>query len=499
MMLTLKLALRTMARRRGRMALIGVLVAFGTFLIVFGTIFAGSARSASRASIIDNFTGDFVVYSARSKDLPSPFAFNTPLPRIRNEDAVEAALSAMPEVEAFAPYAQNYGMIQVDRGGKKVDMPLIFYAVEPRSYLNVFSPAGSPGSGFFGLAPDRGAQGGAAASGTAGDGAATDGTAASGAARDDEVRRGVMISGYQNDQYRSNYGVTLSPGDKITLLGVTEGGVNTVNSRLVGVFEPAHYTSVFNYINFMDASTYAGLYDYSGVQALPDAFNRGLEAAGNSESDIFGLAGNAAVSNLDLSSLKPEALSGATMIAVRLKDHASVDRVMARLAADASLGVKTARWDVASGFYAQIASGLQAFIWLATALVFLVVALIFMNTLIINVTERTAEIGTMRAIGGEKSFIRGLFLTEALVLNTGAALVGMAAAGAAVAGLGRRGLALPELVSQFLIGGGSLRLAASPAPFGIALVVVVVVSVLATIYPVRVATSITPLAAMSDR
>jgi len=62
-MLTLKLALRSLARRKGRMALIGGLVAFGTFLIVFGTIFATSASRASRESIIRNFTGDFIVYS----------------------------------------------------------------------------------------------------------------------------------------------------------------------------------------------------------------------------------------------------------------------------------------------------------------------------------------------------------------------------------------------------------------------------------------------------
>ena len=37
-----------------------------------------------------------------------------------------------------------------------------------------------------------------------------------------------------------------------------------------------------------------------------------------------------------------------------------------------------------------------------------------MNTLIISIVERTGEIGTMRALGGEKSFIRGLFLAETL-------------------------------------------------------------------------------------
>ena len=105
----------------------------------------------------------------------------------------------------------------------------------------------------------------------------------------------------------------------------------------------------------------------------------------------------------------------------------------------------------------------------------------------------------MRAIGSEKSFIRGLFLAEALSLNVVSALVGMAGAVAVLAAIGKRGLALPEIVSQFLIGGGALQLQATALPFALAMVVVLLVSVIATIYPVQVATSITPLKAMSDR
>jgi putative ABC transport system permease protein len=314
-----------------------------------------------------------------------------------------------------------------------------------------------------------------------------------------------MVSAYQNAQYEKIFGFKLKAGEAITLLGITEGGVNTTRSSVVGLFEPAHYTSVFNYINFMDAESYAKLYDYAGVSALPAAFDKGLAAADSgagaaaNEDAIFGLANDPALASLDLSKLKAEALSGATMIAVRLKDHGAAKAVVARISAMPGLGVMAALRDAASGFYAQIAAGLQAFIYLATGLVFLVVALIFMNTLIINVTERTAEIGTMRAMGSDKSFIRGLFVTEALILNVASALVGMAAAGAALVAFGKKGIRLPEIVSQFLIGGGPLPLQASFLPFAGGLAVVVAVSVLATLYPVSVATSITPLKAMSDK
>jgi len=267
---------------------------------------------------------------------------------------------------------------------------------------------------------------------------------------------------------------------------------------MLGTFNPVHYTSVFNYINFVDAPTYTTLYNYTGVESLPDAFNKGLANATADESSLFALAGNDTFGKIDLASLKTQALSGFTMIAVKLSDHSKVDSAIAELRKHTDLGVKVARWDAASGFYAQISLALQAFIFLATGLIFLVVTMILMNTLIINVVERTAEIGTMRAIGADKSFVREVFLAETIMLNTVSALVGIAITIGLLLLGGSSGFPLPETISQFLIGGGFLPLKVSVAPFAIALVTVVGVSVLATIYPVSVATSITPLKAMSD-
>ncbi|MDP2790730.1 MAG: FtsX-like permease family protein [Rectinemataceae bacterium] len=473
-MLTLKIALRTLMRRKGRAALIGVLVAFGTFLIVFGTTFTASTSEASRASIIDNFTGDFIIYSERSKELPSPFAFQTPLPNIQNLEAVTDFLSTLPEVEAYVPYSQNYAIIQVEREGKKVDLPFIFYAVDPPLYRSVFKNAAMTSGSFFGV------------------------EASQTAAWDES--RGVVISEYQNEQYTKNYGVTLTTGESVTVLGVTEGGVNTVPSRLVGIFEPEHYKNVFDYINFVDAATFSQLYNFTGVEALPDSFNAGLEAASLSEDALFDLALDEDFGKFDLSTLKSEAVSGFTMLAVTLKDHNALESVLAQVRTEGeSLGIKVASWKEASGFYATISSALQAFIVVATALIFLVVTLIFTNTLIINVVERTGEIGTMRALGTDKSFIRGLFLTETLILNLSAALVAMLVSLIAMLFLSKSGIPLPDTISQFLVGGGRLPLQIRLMPFIQAIFVVALVSVLATLYPVAVATSITPLKAMSDK
>ena len=463
-MIVLKIALRSLLRRKSRAFLIALLVVFGTLLLVVGTTVTRSAGVASRTSIIQNFTGDFIVYAARSREIPSPFSFNTPLPVVPDLDKVRTFLGAQPEVEATVPFAQNYSLLQVPSTTGTTDIPLIYYAVEPTTYSSTFKNVRMVEGDFFASGP------------------------------------GILISRNQNDAYEKRYGVRLTVGEKITVLGLGDGGgVNAVPSRVRGIFEPLYYSTVFNYINFMDAGTYSQVYNFTGVAkgSLPEALEKGLAAAAQNEDSIFALADSSA-ERIDTSKLKSEAISGYTMLAVRLKDHAAMESVRARLASQ-GMPVKTARWDEASAFFARVASGIQAFIYFATALIFLVVTFILMNTLVINIIERTAEIGTMRALGSERGFIRRIFLAETLLLNLTAALLGAVVSLVFVLVFQNAGLPLPDTVSQYLIGGGALPVVLSAGPFVVAVVVVLAVSVLATLLPVRVATRITPLAAMSER
>jgi ABC-type lipoprotein release transport system permease subunit len=461
-MIVIRIALRSLLRRRSRMVLIALLVVFGTLLLVFGTTITRSAAIASRTSIIRNFTGDFIVYAARSREIPSPFAFNTPLPVVPDTQTVTAFLRAQPEVEACVPFAQNYSLLSVSTKTGTIDVPFIFYAADPAAYFRTFENV-------------RVVEGEPLTSGP-----------------------GILISRYQNDHYQKRYGVRLSVGEQVTALGLSEGGgVNALRLTVRGIFEPVYYANVFNYINFMDAASYSQLYNFTGVSGgLPAGLEEGLAAASRSEQGVFELAGT--TTSIDVTKLQTEAVSGYTMIAVRLKDHAAMEAVRARLAAQ-GWPVKTARWDQASSFFANVSSALQAFISFATALIFLVVTFIFMNTLVINIIERTGEIGTMRALGAEKSFIRNVFLSETLLLNLAACIIGMIVSLALVLAGRKTGIPLPETVSQYLVGGGPLPVVLRIGPFITALVVVVAVSILATLLPIRVATRITPLAAMNDR
>lgn len=464
-MVTFRIALRSFARRRGRMVLIAALVVLGTVLIVFGTAFSQSAKVYSKQSIIDNFTGDLVLYSDRSREVPSPFSFNSPLPLIADASAIEAWLSTRPEVADFVSIAQNYGTVSVKREGRNYDLPIIFYAVDPERYRRMFGNMRMSEGTWFG-----------------------EGTG--------KTEQGVLVSVYQNQQYRDKYGTALKAGDEVTLLSLTAGGsVNALPGKVSGIFDPQYYRNVFNYINFMDIGTYASLYNFTGVKNLPDAVDQAMSVT--SEDDIFALAGNEELESIDTASLESADLSGYAMIAVKLaseQDYAAFSQALAK----SGFAVKTATWDQASAFFASVADILQGVIWGITLLIFLIVAFIMMNTLIISVLERTGEIGTYRAIGSSKGFVRSVFLWESIILNGIGALIGMALSLVLILAL-QNGVQLPELMSQYLVGGGPLKIALAPEPFVLGVVLVFAVSILATLYPVRVATKVSPLAAMSGK
>jgi ABC-type lipoprotein release transport system permease subunit len=463
-MVTLTIALRSLARRKIRMLLIALLVFLGTILIVFGETFSLSAKRSSRSAIINYFTGDLVIYSDKSKEKPSPFSFTTPLPPVPDPARIESWLAGNDQVDTFVSIAQNYGILSVERDGRTTDVPFFFYAVDPEKYSAMFRNIAMKKGTFF-------------------------------KGEEDSTVSGVVLSMFQLKNYAENYSIDLQTGDAVRLLSLSGGGsVNAVSSRIIGTYEPRFYKNVFNYINFLDIKSYSRLYNFTGVEtsSMPASFNNALSS--ESDDDIFGLA-QSGMGKLDTRRLVASDISGFSMIAVRLKENSDA-RTFTDILMKQGFGVKVVSWSDAAGFFAYIAGIIQGVIYGATFLVFLVVVFILMNTLIINVLERTGEIGTLRAMGAEKSFIAAEFLWESFLLNGTAAVSGIAASTILITASGGS-LVLPDVLQQYLVGGGPLILQLSARPFVEAFALIIIVSLLATLYPIRVATSVTPLKAMS--
>jgi len=468
-MLALTIALRYLLRRKVRMFTIGVLVVLGTMIIVLGETFSLSAKHFSREAIITYFTGDCIIYSARSKEKPSPFSFTTPLPILDDAATITSWLNDNPLVDKQVAITQNFGLMSVQKDGSPVEVPFVFYAVDPVDYRATFPNIDMEKGYFFSTDPAG-------------------------------PESGVVLSRFQVDNFSKNYRLNIDTGSAVTLLSLTDGGsVNTYASKVIGIYSPHRFVNVFNYINFIDIGTYSRLYNFTGVEAssLPKSFNDAF--ASTSDDAIFGLSSDNSLGVIATESLVAAKLSGYTLIAVKLKYRADLTQFMQQVTTTHPSAACVA-WKDASSFFAKVAGIIQMVIYGATLLIFIIVAFILMNTLIISVLERTAEVGTLRALGGEKGFITGLFLWEAFLLNGISATVGMIISALLIAIAGRSGgVPLPDVVAQYLIGGGQLPLLFTARPFIEAVMLVFVVSVSATIYPIQVATSITPLKAMNRK
>lgn len=117
------------------------------------------------------------------------------------------------------------------------------------------------------------------------------------------------------------------------------------------------------------------------------------------------------------------------------------------------------------------------------------------NTFRMILMERTREIGTLRALGLQKSQVRDLFLLEALVIALGGILVGVAASLVVAVPLGAVPWQVGGIVGSFLRS-GHLHLAPAAATVALELGLVTLMSLLAAAGPANKAAAIEPALAL---
>jgi putative ABC transport system permease protein len=153
-------------------------------------------------------------------------------------------------------------------------------------------------------------------------------------------------------------------------------------------------------------------------------------------------------------------------------------------------------WTQAAGFIGSLVGGIKLILNGLVVLVAFVATLIIMNTLVISVTERLQEIGTMRAIGAQKAFVRKMILTETLILALASALVGVLLGTVALWLISINGLPAANDIIKILFGGDALYPSVSVSAVLQAVSMMTLGAVLACLYPLGIALKVSPLKAM---
>ena len=153
-------------------------------------------------------------------------------------------------------------------------------------------------------------------------------------------------------------------------------------------------------------------------------------------------------------------------------------------------------WVAGAGTVARTAVTIRLVFDLLVSIVAIVMIMITMNVLVISINERVPEIGTLRALGAKKRFIRQMILLETSFLAIFAGLVGLVVGFLILFVLGKTGVKAPNLFFEGLFGGPKLMPRISWGAALKAFAWIFGMSILSSLYPIMLALRIKPVVAM---
>lgn len=188
-------------------------------------------------------------------------------------------------------------------------------------------------------------------------------------------------------------------------------------------------------------------------------------------------------------------LNAAVMLDDPRKLDETIDRIK-QVAKDQNLEINVISWQKASGLLGQIINVFRALLFIAVAIIFLIAMVVINNAMMMATIQRTQMIGTMRAIGAQRSLILSMVLVEAIVLGVLFGGLGMLAGSGVLAMIGAHGIAAPNDIMYFFFSGPRLLPHVSGGPLIIAMAIILFVTIVSTLIPAVMATRVSPLRAM---
>jgi len=152
-------------------------------------------------------------------------------------------------------------------------------------------------------------------------------------------------------------------------------------------------------------------------------------------------------------------------------------------------------WEDEMGQFKQFIFGFRALSNIVLLLVMAVVLVGILNTLAIAIRERTREIGTLRAIGMQRTKVLWLFLLETALLGLGGAAAGAALASAFAGLLNAAHILVPEGIQLFLMQ-EHLSFWLAPGAIAVRVAAVALLTVVASVFPALRAARLKPVTAM---
>jgi putative ABC transport system permease protein len=152
-------------------------------------------------------------------------------------------------------------------------------------------------------------------------------------------------------------------------------------------------------------------------------------------------------------------------------------------------------WEEELSFVNWVIAVLGLLTFVLTAVLLVIIAVGIMNTLWIAIRERTREVGTLRAIGMQRSGVLAMFMVEALMLSLFGTLLGAALGIALCEGITAAHIRAPEIVRLMLLS-DQWYLRWQPGSVLAGVFIVTICSMLVSLIPSFLAARMKPVTAM---
>ena len=321
-------------------------------------------------------------------------------------------------------------------------------------------------------------------------------------------------------------------GDTLTIKAFTRSGyVQSANLKVYGTFafKGLEKSPQAGTMNMMDLVSFRELYGFmtddraKEIAAMRASSGAHEVSRENAESELFGApseptvaaAPSAADLGAELAGLagsrhRDEAQSyGAEQLeqgvilnaAVLLKDETQLTQTVTAIESAgkaAGLPLKAITWQKAAGLIGQFAILMRVVLFTAVLIIFVVALVIINNALVMATLERVREIGTLRAVGAQRRFILAMLVLESVAVGLVFGAFGTALGAGVIAVLGHVGIAAGNDVMMFFFSGPRLYPMLASHNLLLALGIVLLVSIVSSVYPAWIAMRISPREAMQS-
>lgn len=508
MQVIIRLALRNLKEHKSKSLIIGLFIIFGTAIVILGNSFLESVNRGLEKDFRANYTGDAVISCIPDQGIMIDI-FGAQATSITGTLPQIPALPEMEKIQEIVNHTEGIksqtklisAQILMLHGEDEIDMDDILdnESLELTDIPVAMLFAG-PEDNYFEVFPGQHiTEGSYPKSGT------------NEILVDERLRRG----------FEKTYKKSLNVGDKVLCVGANTKGIIR-EAFIAGFFNPANENSAMFqniYCNPSFARSFADLTYASGfTDELPDSVD--FDIANLSEDELFGSDDDFFSFDSDDSFLASEdfdfnSILGDTSLRDELnktddgswhfiimktttpsKANEVVDYLNQQFE-EQGIHAQAMNWKKAALSYTMTVEGIGIIFNILIIILAVVVFIIIMNTMTVSVIERTGEIGTIRAIGGEKKFVRKLFFAESFIITVSSAIIGTIVAVIISLIFNSLNITITNEIAKMILGGGMLHFSLTPAIIILTIVIATLGSILSNIYPVTSALRITPLKALS--